>query len=263
MGLLPFIETITSCARERDHDVLLVTTDEGSSVLTRLGGRSLCDAIVLMDIEAGDGRIPVAASLRVPVILIGVPDDTAGLPCVDVDFALAARMAVDELARLGHRRVAVIGHSPEVVARDINFVRRFQRGVDEAARAHGLQVVVVAPVEPTREGARAAVDQALAHGSEGLGLVVPNSAAIHLVLRALAERGVTPGRDVSVVGMCTDAAAEAMEPAVTNVSLEPRDVSARAMRTLFELLDADGAPPPGAVELVTPRLTRRETTPRP
>lgn len=262
-GLLPFIETITSCARERDHDVLLVTTDEGASALTRLAGRSLCDAIVLMDIEASDPRIPVAASLRVPVILIGVPDDTAGLPCVDLDFALAARTAVDELARLGHRRITVVGHAPEVVARDINYVRRFQRGVDEAARAHDLPVAVVTPVEPTRDGARAAVEQALADGTDGLGLVVPNSAVLQLVLRALAERGVVPGRDLSVVGLCTDAAAEAMEPRVTNVSLEPRDVSARAMRTLFGMLDAAGDPPPGGVELVTPRLTRRETTPTP
>jgi DNA-binding LacI/PurR family transcriptional regulator len=196
----------------------------------------------------------------VPVILIGVPEETAGLPCIDVDFALAARMAVDELAALGHRRLAVIGHSPEAVARDINFVRRFQRGVDEAALAHGLVLDVVSPVEATLDGVRAGVDRALAAGTDGLGIVVPNSAAIHLVLRVLAERGVAPGRDVSVVGICTDVAAEAMQPPVTNVSLEPRDVSARAMTTLFQLLEDDGDPPPSGVQLLTPRLTRRATT---
>ena len=78
-----------SCARAEDHDVLLVTADEGSAGLTRLAGRALCDAIVMMDIEADDARIPVAAALRVPVILIGVPDDSAGLHCVDLDFAEA------------------------------------------------------------------------------------------------------------------------------------------------------------------------------
>jgi DNA-binding LacI/PurR family transcriptional regulator len=116
-------------------------------------------------------------------------------------------------------------------------------------------------VEPTREGARAAVARVLADGTEGLGLVVPASGAIQLVLRALAERGCVPGRDLAVVGLCTDDAAEAMAPAVTNVSLEPRDVSARAMRSLFALLEAHGDPPAASVELVAPRLTRRETTP--
>ena len=59
-GLLPFIETIASSARARGHEVLLVTADEGSAGLRRLAGRSLCDAIVMMDIEAYDDRIPVA-----------------------------------------------------------------------------------------------------------------------------------------------------------------------------------------------------------
>ena len=60
---LPFIQTIAGVAREHDHDVLLVTSDEGSAGLERLVGRSLCDAIVMMDIEARDERVPVAASL--------------------------------------------------------------------------------------------------------------------------------------------------------------------------------------------------------
>src|SRR6185437_7797133 len=69
---LPFIQTIASSARAREHEVLLVTSDEGSAGLRRLAGRSLCDAIVLMDVQGrGDERIPVAAALRVPVVLVG------------------------------------------------------------------------------------------------------------------------------------------------------------------------------------------------
>jgi DNA-binding LacI/PurR family transcriptional regulator len=90
---------------------------------------------------------------------------------------------------------------------------------------------------------------------------VPNSPAIQPVLQVLLDRGLVPGRDLSLVGLCTDAAAQACSPAVTNVSLEPRDVSRRTMETLFRLLD--GTPddaPSELVELVIPRLTRRETT---
>jgi DNA-binding LacI/PurR family transcriptional regulator len=89
---------------------------------------------------------------------------------------------------------------------------------------------------------------------------VPNSRAIGSVLHALNERGVLPGRDISLIGVCTDAAAEATTPAVTNVSMEPRDVSRRAMELLFRLLDRGGDRPAQLVELIPPRLTRRETT---
>jgi DNA-binding LacI/PurR family transcriptional regulator len=259
-GLLPFIETIAGCARAEDHDVLLVTADEGSAGLTRLAGRALCDAIVMMDIEAEDPRIPVAATLRVPVILIGVPNDSAGLHCVDVDFAEAGRLAVGELAAAGHDRIVVIGHAPEVVARDINFVRRFQRGATAAAEGRGMALEVVSPVQPDRAGAEAAVDRALALGGDRPGIVVPNSQAVQLVVQALLDRGRVPGRDLSLVGLCTDAVAEACAPAVTNVSLEPRDVSRRAMEILFRLLDREQTPPEQLVELIPPRLTRRQTT---
>jgi DNA-binding LacI/PurR family transcriptional regulator len=258
-GLLPFIETIALCARAEDHDVLLVTADEGAAGLTRLAGRALCDAIVLMDIEAEDARIPVAAELKVPVILIGVPDDSAGLHCVDLDFHLAGTLAVDEMAALGHDRVVLIGHAAGVIERDVNFVRRFQRGAAAAAERHGIGYSVVAPVPPGLAAARTAVERALEGGGHP-GIVVPNSLAVGPVLHALIERGVVPGRDISLIGLCADAAAEATTPAVTNVSMEPRDVSRRAMEILFRLLDRGGDRPAQLVELIPPRLTRRETT---
>ena len=262
-GLLPFIETIASCARAADYDVLLVTADEGSAGLTRLAGRRLCDAIVMMDIGAQDARIPVAASLDIPVLLIGVPDDSCGLYCVDVDFEHAGRLAVTELAGVGHDRAVLIGYAPEVVERDINFVRRFQNGAAAAASEHGIRLDVVSPVDPGRSGAEEAVRQALELGGERPGLVVPNSQAVRAVVQALADRGLVPGRDLSLVALCTDSAAEDGSPALTNVSLEPRDVSRRAMQALFRLLDRSteaAEPPTELVELVTPRLTRRETT---
>ncbi|MGI5128186.1 LacI family DNA-binding transcriptional regulator [Pseudonocardia sp. CA-107938] len=259
-GLLPFIETIAACAREQDHDVLLVTADEGAAGLQRLARRSLCDAIVMMDIGAVDERIPVARSLGVPVILIGVPDDPTGLHCVDVDFVESGRIAATELAACGHDRIVVIGHSPATVARRVNYVGRFQRGVEAAAAELGLPCHLVAPVEPGRDGARVAVDAALAAGGPQPGIVVPNTVAIQYVLHELQQRDLVPGRDLSVIGICPDMTADAMFPQVSNVSLEPRDVSRRAMQTLFGLLDREGTPPEASVELVQPRLTRRSTT---
>jgi DNA-binding LacI/PurR family transcriptional regulator len=259
-GLLPFIETIASSARARDHEVLLVTTDQGPDALRRLAGRSLCDAIVMMDIQNVDERVPVAAALRTPVILIGVPTDPMGLHCVDLDFALAAELVMEELARTRHDRVVIVEHPPEIVHRDLNYVRRFQDPAVAAADRLGLRHQVTEPAEWGRAGANEAVDAIIAtRKDERLGLVVPNSQAVQPVLHALNARGVVPGRDVSVIGLCIDAAASEFEPAVTNVSLESRDVSRRAMQTLFWLLDPDAVGPPPAIDLIPPRLTRRQT----
>jgi DNA-binding LacI/PurR family transcriptional regulator len=262
-GVLPFIETITKCAREEDHNVILATEDEGAEGLTRLSDQSLCDAIVLMEVGSKDPRIPVAAGLSVPVILIGVPDDPEGLYCVDLDYTLAGRMAVDELAASAHDRVVLLGYPRDVMARDVNFVRRFLRGAEESAAAHGVSYAEVSPPDTSRAGAEAALDEALGERGPGggrLGLVVPDPQLIQPTLQSLLDRGLVPGRDLSVIGLCTDRTAETSTPPVTNLSLEPRDVSRRAMRILFRLLNRESVPTFSTVELVTPRLTLRQTS---
>ena len=133
-GLLPFIETIAGSARAHDHEVLLVTADEGSAGLRRLAGRALCDAIIMMDIREQDDRVPVAAALSVPVVLVGVPADPAGLHCVDLDFEAAARMAVDELADVGHDEIVVVGYPSSAMERGLNY-RRPRAAIGAAAGA--------------------------------------------------------------------------------------------------------------------------------
>ncbi|MEV6152366.1 LacI family DNA-binding transcriptional regulator [Nonomuraea sp. NPDC052129] len=257
-GLLPFIETIASSARAHDHEVLLVTADEGSAGLRRLAGRALCDAIIMMDIEERDERVPVAAALSVPVVLIGVPADPAGLHCVDLDFEAAARMAVEELADTGHDEIVVVGYPAAAMERGLNYVGRFLRSARRQAQVRGLPLTVIEPVDHGQEAA--AADQLLARRTGGrLGVVVPHSDAIMPLLNALRKKDVVPGRDISLIGLSSDRWAVQPDPPYTNISVEPRDVSRRAMETLFWLLDPSSGVERPAIDLVAPRLTRRTT----
>ncbi|MEU7746096.1 LacI family DNA-binding transcriptional regulator [Nonomuraea sp. NPDC049158] len=257
-GLLPFIETIASSARAHDHEVLLVTADEGSAGLRRLAGRALCDAIIMMDIEEQDERVPVAAALSVPVVLIGVPADQAGLHCVDLDFEAAARMAVEELAGTGHDEIVIVGYPAAAMERGLNYVGRFLRSARRQAQVRGLPLTVIEPVDHGQEAA--AADQLLARRTGGrLGVVVPHSDAIMPLLSALRKKDVVPGCDISLIGLSSDSWAEQSDPPYTNISVEPRDVSRRAMETLFWLLDPGSGVERPAIDLVAPRLTRRTT----
>jgi hypothetical protein len=64
---------------------------------------------------------------------------------------------------------------------------------------------------------------------------------------------------MSLIGISPDREAERSDPPYTNVSEEPRDVSRRAMETLFWLLDPNSGVERPAIDLVAPRLTRRTT----
>lgn len=259
-GLLPFIETIASLARAHDYDVLLVTADEGTDGLRRLSGRSLSDAIIMMDVQVEDERVPLAASLSIPVVLIGIPPDSFGLQCVDVDFELAARLAVEEMAAGQHDRIIFLGHPAELTRRQLNYIPRFNDAAIAAARRHGLPFEFISPVEPGRAAAREVVARLLPDvRRERLGLMISNSQTVQPILNALIAHGIVPGRDVSVIAHCTDEVAREAEPPVTNVSLEPREVSRRAIEAVFRLLDRSRSAPKAIVDLVSPQLTRRAT----
>jgi len=134
------------------------------------------------------------------------------------------------------------------------------RSVRRQAQVRGLPLTVIEPVERGREAAAKVADQVLARRTVGrLGIVVPQSDVIVPLLHALRTREVIPGRDVSLIGLSPDRQAEDSNPPYTNVSEEPRDVSRRAMETLFSLLDPHPEVNRPAIDLVTPRLTRRTT----
>ncbi|MFE5309942.1 LacI family DNA-binding transcriptional regulator [Isoptericola sp. NPDC056605] len=250
--LMMFVEEILLAARRRDHDVLLVTADEGPAGLRRVAGRSLCDALVVMEVGTHDDRVDVARGLPLPVVFIGIPDDAEGLDCLDFDFEAAGRLLVAELADLGHRTVDVLGWRPDVAAQGINYVPRFERGARATAAERGVELRWH---RPTGEAdVRRAVDGALASGGVP-GLVV--ASPIPETLRALADRGRVPGRDADVVGLAIDS--EAAPYGLTATSPQPRDVSRRVMERVFALLDGE-TPRGREQELVPAALVRRAST---
>lgn len=256
-GLMAFVEGITESARERDHDVLLLTADEGPAGLRRVAGRSLCDAVVVMEVGSADARVEVARSLSLPVVFIGVPDDAAGLHCLDFDFEAAGALLVSELAGLGHGTVDVVGWGPDTVAQRLNYVPRFARGARRAADEHGVRLRWHEPAD--ERDVHAAIDVAVS-GDGTPALVLAST--IPETLRTLSERGLRPGRDVDVAALTTDA--EARSYGMTAVSTQPRDVSRRAMERVFALLDGDPAPDQApdrrAPELVPAEIVRRAST---
>ena len=255
---VPYIDTIIEEARRRDYDVVLSTVREGPSGITRLASRAICDAFVLMDIQPDDDRVAVAHELGVPVVLVGRPMDPQGLDVVDFDTWRSAELLVDELAATGHRHIAVLGE-PSGSPASFQFVLDFYDGARDRAAVHGIELAVVERPFDGWDGIVACADRLVAHGDDRLGLIVRSPRAVEWLVRLLHDRGLAPGRDVSLVGFCTDRTALSFTRPVTNLSPRPRAVSRTAMRLLFERLEGmDRAP---RLELVEPEgLVRRATT---
>ncbi|TDC78889.1 LacI family transcriptional regulator [Micromonospora sp. KC606] len=254
--VMQFATAVVTTARSYDHDVLLVTSDEGPAGLHRIAASALVDGVLLMDVELHDPRVPLLRKLALPSVLIGVPADPAGLTCVDLDFHGAGAECVGHLAGLGHRRIALLGAPAAVYERGTGFAHRTRAGVREAADRHGVQVVTL-PCEDGAIDVRRTLTDLLEHHPDVSGLVVQNEAAVGPVLATLPTLGRRVPSDVSVVAICPDEFAARSSPALTCVPVPAEEVGRQAVTLLMGKLRDEAGP---EATLLAPRLTVRDST---
>ncbi|MER5619890.1 MULTISPECIES: LacI family DNA-binding transcriptional regulator [unclassified Streptosporangium] len=254
--LMQFATSVVTAARQYDHDVLLLTADEGSDGLRRAAASALVDGLVLMDVELHDSRVPLLRELAEPSVLIGFPADSAGLTCVDLDFARAGALCVEHLAERGHTEVALLGAPSVVYDRGTGFARRTREGFAAAVADTGLKGVALS-CEENFDQVSAVIAELLDTRPGLSGLVVHNEAAVNHVLGALRQHGRRVPDDVAVVAICPDDIAERSSPPLTSVLIPAEEVGRQAVRLLMEKLEGHVVPED---TLLQPRLTVRDST---
>jgi LacI family transcriptional regulator len=242
---------VVTTARAFAHDVLLITGDEGPDGLRRVARSALVDGFVLMDVELHDDRIPVLQELELPGVLIGVPQDTTGLTCVDLDFEAAAALAVDHLHGLGHREIVLIGQPIEVYERGSGFANRSVFGFTRRARELG-----VAEVHVPCDGSRERIGAIVAGHADATAFVVHNETALRGVLEALRAAGRAVPEDVSVLSLAPDAFDDMLSPLVTSIVLPSEQMGRSAVELLMAKLDGRDS----GTTLLPPHLTAGDST---
>jgi len=256
--VMQFVVSVGTRARRYDHDVLLLTQDEGEKGLRRVAAGAIADGLVVMDVEMRDVRIPVLRSLARPSVLIGFPQEATGLTCIDLDFAAAGELCVQHLAELGHRCIGLVGSPAAVYERGTGFAQRMQAGVEAAAWRLRVSATTH-PCEPTPEAVLATVEALLEEQPELTGVVVHNEPAIQPLLDALRVLGRRVPEDISVVALCPDELAAGATPAVTSITIPADELGRQAVDLLMAKLAGEVVP---AATLLTPRLTQRASTVR-
>jgi DNA-binding LacI/PurR family transcriptional regulator len=256
--VMQFVATAVTSARVYDHDVLLVTKDEGPAGLRRVAGSAMVDAMIVMDIETAEPRIPLLRSLPCPAVLIGVPEDPVDLSCVDLDFRAAGALCVTHLAELGHRDIGMIGPAAEVYERGSSYADRFLRGLTSAADHHRVHLTTQ-PCEPDRQAVLRCVDTLLRRPDLSA-LVVHNESALAPLLSHLGQLGIRVPEDLSVVALCPDDMAEDQTVGLTSVAIPAAEVSRIAVELAMRQLAGETA---RETRLLAPRLTVRASTMHP
>ncbi|MGW3122363.1 LacI family DNA-binding transcriptional regulator [Streptomyces sp. NPDC001107] len=254
--VMQFAVSVVTTARKHDHDVLLLTQEEGEDGLRRVADTALVDALIVMDVQLREPRLPLLRSLERPSVLIGFPADSEGLTCIDLDFKAAGEACVEHLARLGHRVVALVGSPPEVYVRQTAFAQRVVQGFTAAADRSGLSSSVH-PCEASPAAARLVAEQLLREHPALTGVVVHNEPVLEPLIEAFEQLGLRVPGDLSVTAICPDELAESVRVPVTSVALPSAEVGERAVELLMKKLGGSAVP---EATLLPPRLTERAST---
>ena len=221
----------------------------------------------LLQQRAVEGLIAVDTACRkgvpIPVVAVSGHREVEGVTNISLDHARAARLALEHLATLGHRKIAFI--KGQAFSSDTEFRWEAVRG---AAHELGLEINgrLTGQLEgesPSPEPGYLVTRKIIASGEPFTALFAFNDISAIGAIRALREAGRGVPEDVSVVGFDDIQSAAFQNPALTTVRQPLRQMGIIAAETLLRRINAPSrAPYPKKIN-VEPELIVRETTARP
>lgn len=247
---MAFVLAASIAARKHGYDILLLTDEDSTQGMRRVEASGLVDGIIVLDVAPHDERAELARSSHTPTVFVGVPNDTDGLMCVDLDFAGASATAVDKLADAGHRKIAMLGH-PAGHYEATNYAPRVRQGFRERARERGLEAVF-RPLSETQFAAEDAYRLTLEFLDNGVTGIVLNSEerSYKAVLDAVSARGLDVPHDVSLISVGAIFDTSGYHRAIDSIPLVPERSCELALQELVDAVEKKHVEP--GVRLVTP-----------
>jgi LacI family transcriptional regulator len=222
VGYTVLLGTTFDSVAKQDH--LLSTMMEH-----RVGGLILCPVS-----ESSQDTIERLNEIDTPMVLAvrelpGVNSDYVG-----IDYPEGARIAVDHLLGKGHKRIALLGGIKE----SSTWIERME-GYREALSRAGLEVdeSLVIDSAPTREGGLEAVLKVLENPNPPTAIFCFSDLIAFGVMQGLMMKGITPGKDIDIVGFDNVPVAEIYHPPLTTISSFPRRIGKEAANLLYQQME--------------------------
>jgi DNA-binding LacI/PurR family transcriptional regulator len=214
-----------------------------------------CEAIVLIGPAVTTTAIEALAD-QVPVVVVARSLRSRNIDVVRTDDAAGARLAVEHLAELGHRRIA------HVDGRRAAGAAERRRGYRDAMRDLGLQARdMIVPGGLTEEHGEAAAKALVRGRRRPTAVAAFNDHCAAGLMTAARVRGVRVPADLSVVGYDDSHVAALSTVSLTTVAQDAPTLATAALDLAIARID-DPARARSEV-VVPPRLVVRSTTAAP
>lgn len=206
----------------------------------------------------------VGSQLRVPVVSVAGHDHFDDVTRIHVDNRNAVRLAMEHLARLGHRRIAFFKGHPGSADTEPRW-----EGICAAAQEFGVEIrpeLVVQlrprgnkPEPSTPEEGYTYARQLLGAGLPFTALFAFNDISALGAMRAFHELGLRVPQELSVVGFDDVQAAAFQNPGLTTVRQPLRAMGELAATKLLERLDKSEIAPEQEITVEAALIVREST----
>lgn len=256
------VHGIEDAAAERGLGVVLSHGRRDGELLARRL-EALCelgaDGMIVVSGQIGTDALTRTAAER-PVVVVGRPEDVPAVVAqVSNDDRLGARLAVQHLAALGHRRIAHLRASTRRASADrADSYEQTMRelGLDDAVHTFAIADLPTFISEVAAGGAGAAT-----------AVFAANDRLAAAVVGAAIDAGLRVPEQLSVVGYDNTDLARALRPALTSVDQPRLELGQRAMELLAERLASAAASDPASATtdtaprvVIAPELVVRRST---
>ncbi len=214
------------------------------------------DGLIVASSRATRRHADRLAAARMPVVLLNSEAPAAGLHGLATDHRAGARLAVEHLLALGHRRIVHIG-AADALAAAAAPRREGLRGGMAAAGLDPDSLIVVTSDGTVEGGARAAAAM-LRGDTRPTAVACYNDLVAIGVLRTLRQAGVAIPGEMSVVGFDDIELAAWTDPPLTTVRQPTGELGRRAVERIASALS--GTAPAPSLEILAPSLVVRGTT---
>ncbi len=200
-----------------------------------------------------------APHVRLPMVSIAGHHVRNGPPTVMLDHDHAARIAIDHLADLGHRRIAfIVGQPWSLDSRD-----RWE-AIQTAARRHSIVidpklVIVLGSASWSADIGYDPMRKLLAETRDFTAVFAFNDTAAMGVIRALIDEGLRVPQDVSVLGFDDVASAKFFIPRLSTIRQPLQSMGRSAVDRLLTGINNPEKRLPATLR-VEPELVMREST---
>ncbi len=255
---LGFVASVVEAAARADLDVLLSPSggDHDRSFERIISGRRV-DGVILMEIRLEDARAARLQQTGLAFVTIGRTAHPEGGAWVDVDYETLIGRCVHHLADLGHRNIALVNRSAELVAAGYGPGHRALRGFVDAVAARGLRGSDHCCADDA-SGGETCIEEILASRPGVTAVATVNEAALPGIQRGLERAGLAVPTDFSVVGVAARHWAEDFRPPLTAADVPALDMGAYAVELLIERIASPAAPPRN--RLLAPPISLRSST---